>query len=87
MLNAGQSKYDENLAIYIAKCAKRLQTQMRSYTLDAFRTTSAICFLCAFKLACDTNGIQDCAVEWLLQFFMKDSSAAAYKTRLCLKPT
>lgn len=37
---------------------------MRSHVFDAFNSKSVISFLCAFKLACDTNEIHEAAVVW-----------------------
>lgn len=66
------------------KFATKLQTHMRSHTFYAFEAISVISILSAFKLACDTNGVDKGASKSLFHFFMKRSFPAALKVRLFL---
>lgn len=81
------SEYNGKVAQNTAKGAKRLQTQIQSRTLDEVDPISVISFLSAFKMARDTNEIQESAAKAAVHFFMEGSSAAALNARLRLEPT
>lgn len=60
---------------------------MRSFLFNAFDPITIISFLSPFKLACDTNGIDEEFAISLFPFFMKGLSAAVLNSPLCLSPT
>lgn len=70
----------------IEKRANRQQTQVQSEKFDVTEHRSVFSFLSAFKMACDTNEINERA-HVAVSFVMERSSAVAVNVRLFLAPT
>lgn len=76
------SKYNYTVSKNIIYMVKRMTGQMKPHTFDPFDPILIIGSLRNIKLACDTNGIHECAAIWLLHFFMKTSVSSALHSRL-----
>lgn len=62
--------------------SKRVTVKMKPQFLDPFDSISIIGFLCNFRLAFETSGLQDGAAMLLLHFFMESLAFSALHTRL-----
>lgn len=67
-LSDKSSNYVVEVPQSVDKWAKSLQVQMKMQIFDSFDPVSILSFLSAFKLACDTSGVNEGAALWLIGF-------------------
>lgn len=73
------------MADNIAKWEKSFNVQVETSLFDPYDLISITCLLSSFKLALDTNGIDEVAAIWLLYFFKKKQYAATLSSGVKLR--
>lgn len=77
--------HDDEVGKSLAKHAKHLQLHMKSQKCDSLDPILIISFLLSFRLACDTNGLNEGATVWLLHFFLERPSASTVSAPIALR--
>lgn len=84
-LDSRSLKNDHTVPKNISKISKRMTAQIKPHAFDAFAPILIIGFLCNFKLARDTNRMDERAAICVSHFFSNKPASFALHTRLASK--